>query len=54
MLALLAMAVLLAMNVLQSGRDRAREWVADLLRIGRRNGHVDQHRSQPATISTEG
>ncbi|MEA2348953.1 MAG: sulfate/thiosulfate transport system permease protein [Thermoleophilaceae bacterium] len=34
-LALLALAVLLAMNVMQSGRgSRAREWVGDLLRLG--------------------
>jgi sulfate transport system permease protein len=36
-LALLAVAVLLAMNALQSGRGtRAREWVTDLLRLNRR------------------
>ena len=37
-LALIAVAVLLAMNALQSGRGaRAREWVTDLVRFGRRN-----------------
>ena len=37
-LALIAVAVLLAMNALQSGRgSRAREWVTDLLRLGRRD-----------------
>jgi sulfate transport system permease protein len=37
-LALLAIAVLLAMNALQSGRgSRAREWVTDLLRAGKRS-----------------
>ena len=35
-LALIAVAVLLAMNALQSGRgNQAREWVTDLLRLGR-------------------
>jgi sulfate transport system permease protein len=38
-LALLAIAVLLAMNVMQSGRgSRAREWVTDLLRFSNRRG----------------
>jgi sulfate/thiosulfate transport system permease protein len=36
-LAMIAIAVLLAMNALQSGRgSRAREWVTDILRTGRR------------------
>jgi sulfate transport system permease protein len=44
-LALIAVAVLLAMNALQSGRGtRAREWVTDLLRTGRR-------RNQPTTTT---
>jgi hypothetical protein len=44
-LALIAVAVLLAMNALQSGRGtRAREWVTDLLRTGRR-------RNEPTTTT---
>ena len=50
-LALIAIAVLLAMNVLQSGRGtRAREWVTDLIRTDRRHSVPQpQFPTEPAT-----
>ena len=56
-LAVLAVAVLLAMNALQSSRGtRAREWVADLLRLnrGKDSKNVEETQLAASTTKSEG
>jgi ABC-type sulfate transport system permease subunit len=51
-LAMIAVGVLLAMNALQSSRGaRARDWVANFVRIGRRRQSTTDNAIQPAATA---